>query len=119
MRIGSSNDMAGLTRFDEAQTQAGALGAESHSQLRARLENADVETVAREFESLFASMLVKEMRSTLGEGLFGEGPGADTYSGWFDQHVGQAIAETRALDLAGLLRAGLPQAKPEATEGER
>ena len=70
------------------------------------LNDADV---AREFEALFASMLVKEMRQTLPKGLFGDGPGADTYSGWFDQHVGRQLAETGALDLAGILRAGLPQ----------
>ena len=105
----SKSGLAGLTRYEEAQARAASLGNESREALRARLEGGDVDAVAREFESLFASMLVKEMRNSLSEGLFGDGPGADTYAGWFDQHVGRQLADAGALDLAGMLRAGLPE----------
>lgn len=114
-----SGGFAPLTRFEEARTRAEALGGEGPAELRERLERADIDGVAREFEGLFASMLIKEMRQTLSDGLFGEGPGADTYAGWFDEHVGRQLAETRALDLAGILRAGLPKNADAAAEGER
>ncbi|MEO0651331.1 MAG: rod-binding protein [Planctomycetota bacterium] len=113
---GSKAGLAGLTQFEEARTRAQALGSESREALRTRLDAGGVEDVAREFESLFASMLVKEMRQTLPQGLFGDGPGADTYSGWFDQHVGRQLAESGVFDLAGVLRAGLPSEAPEVDD---
>ena len=51
------------------------------------------EAVAREMESLFATMLVSELRKGLGEGFFGGGAGADTFNGWFDEQLGASIAE--------------------------
>ena len=39
-------------------------------------ESGDPVVAAEQFESLFASMLVKEMRSTVEGGFFGDGPGA-------------------------------------------
>ncbi|MHC4892338.1 MAG: rod-binding protein [Planctomycetota bacterium] len=121
MQIGnhdSGSGFGGLTRYDEARTRADGMNLEGQDALRARLENGDVDTVAREFESLFASMLIKEMRKTLDDGLFGKGPGADTYSGWFDQHVGASLADTGALDLAGMLRTGLPKGEGADTTSE-
>lgn len=65
-----------------------------------------VEHATKELEIVFATMMVKEMRKTLGEGLFGSGPGVDTFEGWFDDHVGRSIASSGAMELAGLLKAG-------------
>lgn len=62
---------------------------------------------AEAFESLFASMLVKEMRNSVEGGFFGKGPGADTYGQWFDREMGRAIAEDGGLGLAGILKAQL------------
>ena len=64
----------------------------------------DPVVAAEEFESLFASMLVKEMRSTVEGGFFGDGPGADTYAQWFDTEMGRALAEDGGLGLADVLR---------------
>lgn len=75
---------------------------------RRELTHDNVEEAGRQFEALFLAQLVKEMRKTLPEGLFGSGPGADTYEGWFDEHVGRTLAEAHTLDLVGILRAGLP-----------
>lgn len=100
----------GLTRSREAAIDAGVGGYRKADQLSERLQNEEgLNEAARDFEKLFASMLVKEMRKTLSEGLFGEGAGTDTYGAWFDEHVGGEIAGTGALDMAGLLRAGLPK----------
>ena len=55
---------------------------------------ADLESVARDMEGLFMTVLVKELRKTIpGKGLFGEGPGSEVYEGFFDQALGQALAE--------------------------
>jgi Rod binding domain-containing protein len=70
-------------------------------------EGADVERVSKDLESVFASMLVKEMRRGMAEGFFGDGAVGDVYGGWFDEHVGRALGESGALDIAGLVKASL------------
>ncbi|QDU70080.1 rod-binding protein [Engelhardtia mirabilis] len=116
------NNFDGLTRAREAGIDAGIGGLRKADQLKARMQNAGVDKVAREFERLFASMLVKEMRATLQDGMFGKGAGSDTYGAWFDEHIGASLADTGALDMAGILRAGLPQGEvisAETLEAER
>jgi Rod binding domain-containing protein len=68
---------------------------------------------AKKLEELFATMLVKEMRRALPEGLFGEGSTADIYGGWFDEHIGAQLARTGALGMGEMIRASL-LAKSEA-----
>ena len=58
---------------------------------------------ARGFEQIFARMLASELRKGLGEGFFGSGPGAETFSGWLDDFVGEAIAERGSLGLERML----------------
>jgi len=70
---------------------------------------------AREMETVFGMMLVRELRRALPQGLFGKGPGADVFEGWFDEHLGQALAERDALGLSGLVKTSL-QAKERALE---
>ena len=62
---------------------------------------------AHKFEALFATLLVKEMRSTLTDGFFGEGPQSDVFGGWLDQFVGEAIARDGGLHLADGVQRGL------------
>lgn len=59
----------------------------------------DVSGAARQFERLFATLLVKEMRSTLPEGFFGKGAGSDVFDGWLDEHLGASLADGRGLGL--------------------
>jgi Rod binding domain-containing protein len=68
---------------------------------------------AKEFERLFATLLVKEMRATLPEGFFGEGAGSDVFDGWFDEHLGSALAEGQGLGMRVALERdlGLKQAQ--------
>lgn len=47
---------------------------------------------ARELEKLFVSLLVKEMRKSLPEGFFAQGPGSNVYAGFFDQMMSEALA---------------------------
>lgn len=56
----------------------------------------DSEKVAADFEGLFVSQLLKEMRSTLEDGLFA-GEGSDAYGGLFDMYLSQHISETGGL----------------------
>lgn len=71
-------------------------------------DESKVEDVAEKFEALLSTMLVKEMRKALPEGVFGKGPGADVFEGWFDEHIGAEIARGGdGLDLAGVIKANL------------
>ena len=62
----------------------------------------DIEEVASQFEGAFVSMLLKEMRSTLEGGLFGE-ESSDTYGAMFDMYLGQHLSDTNALGIRDLL----------------
>jgi len=73
----------------------------------------DAAEAAQGFESLLATMLVKEMRRALPEGFFGGGSGADVFDGWLDEHLGQALAASGGLDLAGSIRISLGEKAAE------
>lgn len=70
----------------------------------------DPSEAAHEFEALLGRMLVREMRRGVATGLFGGGAGADTYEGWFDEHLGEALADRDALGLAGMVKVALGRA---------
>src|SRR5207247_3745043 len=65
----------------------------------AHVAHADEAETARKFESVLATQLVKQMRSSLEKGFFGEGAAGDIYSGWLDESVGQSLADRDALHL--------------------
>lgn len=90
--------------MDGISLQAGAVASGARFDALERIQNS-ASTVspaeaARKFEELFATMLVKEMRSGLSEGFFGSGPQSDVYGGWLDQFVGAAIARDGGLHIA-------------------
>ncbi len=63
-----------------------------------------IESAVKDFESLFISMLLKEMRQTgEGDGLFG-GEASDTYGGIFDLYFSQHLANAGGLGLAPLFK---------------
>lgn len=69
---------------------------------------------AKGFESVFLSMLLKEMRQTLEPGsLFGK-DSSDIYGGLFDQFMSQHLAQGKGM---GLAQALLKQVEPKATHG--
>ena len=64
------------------------------------------EKMGAEFESVFISLLLKEMRNTLdkGEGgLFGSEQ-SDTFGGMFDQFMGQHLASASPLGIADAIK---------------
>lgn len=69
---------------------------------------------AQGFESVFLSMLLKEMRQTLGPGsLFGN-DSSDIYGGLFDQFMAQHLAQGKGMGLAQSL---MKQLEPKAAYG--
>jgi len=66
------------------------------------------EKVADQFEAVFVKTFVSAMRQTAafnGEegGMFGNGPGADTYASWFDDNVSSELARTGGIGIAKAL----------------
>jgi len=60
--------------------------------------------VAQDFESVFASMLLKEMRQSLEPGsLFGEDSG-DVYGGLFDKYFGDQMTKGNGLGLSRMMQ---------------
>ena len=77
----------------------------------------DPAVAAKQFEALLATMLVKEMRQTLSEGFFGDGPGSDSFNGWLDKSIGDSLADSWDLDLAGLVKTNLDAKQARLDEG--
>lgn len=64
-------------------------------------ELTDIKAAAKDFESVFLSMMLKEMRNTLDQengGLFA-GEGSDTLGGMFDMYMSQHLAKTQPLGI--------------------
>ncbi|MCA9001874.1 MAG: rod-binding protein [Planctomycetes bacterium] len=80
-------------------------------------ESENVTKAAVEFEKLMATMLVKEMRSSLKDGFFPSGPGNDTYNAWFDEKIGESLARSNALGLAGQLKTAMGAQPTETVPG--
>lgn len=84
---------------------AGALEGREDARLRSLQREAGTDAertleVAKKLEAVFASMLVKEMRNASPGSFFGTDSAADVYGGWFDEHVGEKLAERGSLHIA-------------------
>lgn len=77
-------------------------------------ERGDAGETAKQFETLFATMLVRELRRSMPQGIFGDGAGADVYEGWFDEHLGNALAGRDSLGIAGLVKTSIHRAQAAA-----
>jgi peptidoglycan hydrolase FlgJ len=59
---------------------------------------------ARELEGVFLGLLMKAMRSTVGNGgLFKEGTDTQTYRDMFDQEIGRSMARAGGIGLAHMV----------------
>ncbi len=101
----SLNGLSGAPMASEALASSLARGTVEDAQ-RAVAEGRNVEA-ADAFEKLFATLFAKEMRRALPEGFFGDGPGADVYGGWLDEHLGNALAERDTLGFAAIVKEDL------------
>jgi len=69
---------------------------------------AAAQDVALKFEALFTRTMVQGLRQGTkiggeGGGLFGDGPGADTYADWFDDHLSASLGKDGHLGVAHVL----------------
>lgn len=109
--------MDGTSPLSGLPPVAQTAGLERLGAARRELRRGDVGHAAQEFERLFATLLVKEMRSTLPEGFFGGGAGSDVFDGWFDEHLGTSLAEGRGLGLRIALERDLGVKQAALDEG--
>ena len=65
---------------------------------------------AEEFEGVFVSLLLKTMRTTLGENGFFGSEGSDTYGGLFDLYMGKHLAASDALGIGQMMQTYLANA---------
>ncbi|MGE3173674.1 MAG: rod-binding protein [Planctomycetota bacterium] len=91
--------MDGLQRLDRATMHP------VDPDVKLRREARDV---ARQFEGVLVRTLVASLRETAsfgaeGSGMFGGGPGADTYADWFDQHVTDELTDSGRIGVADVL----------------
>ncbi|MCA9036091.1 MAG: rod-binding protein [Planctomycetaceae bacterium] len=86
-------------------------------ELKNHQKNLQAEKAATGFESVFISMMLKEMRQTQsGEGLFA-GDKSDTFGGMFDMMMGQHMADAGGIGLSRFLTsAGIGQAGADDAE---
>ncbi len=78
-------------------------------------EGQKIEGAAEEFESVFMSLLLKEMRNTLDKedgGLFGS-EGSDTFGGMFDMFMGQHLSKAQPLGIADAIKTYFEHAKSQ------
>lgn len=82
------------------------------------LKSAKVEKAIKDFEGLFLSMMIKELRQTSsGDGLFA-GDASDTYGGMFDMFMGNELAEGEGLGLDSLFRSSAAISQVEERLGQ-
>ncbi len=62
---------------------------------------------ARQFEQIFIQQMLEGMRKSAniagGDGLFGDGPGNDTYTQWFDNHLSEHLSRHGNMGIAETL----------------
>ncbi len=73
---------------------------------------ARAESTAAQFEQIFVRSMVSTLRSSAslggeGGGMFGDGPGADTFADWFDQNLSEQISRTSNIGIKDKLLADL------------
>ena len=79
-------------------------GIEQHAAVdRSSAKAAELEGVGQEFESVFLSLMLKEMRNTLENGGFFGEESSDTYGGLFDMFIGQHIAKSSPLGISEIV----------------
>jgi len=117
----TSMGTAGIQQRNKAQLGSNQLDAAKRANDRAQSDDAeasDKQEAVEAFQMILATQLVKEMRKTLPNGLFGGGAGSDVYESWFDQHIASALSKTDALGLAGMLKAGIGVKEEQAESGK-
>ena len=78
--------------------------------------NAAPAKVAKQFEGMFASMLIKQMRQTMdGESMFGQDSG-DVLGGMFDQFIKAHLADKESLGIGEMVPSQLERGPADRRE---
>jgi flagellar protein FlgJ len=96
------------TVLPQAANENVDLQALKNKRIDAEKNNAAAKKVAKEFEAMFVSMMLKSMRETVGKDkLTGGGHGEEIYRSLLDQEYARAVAENGGLGLARTIEAQL------------
>ncbi|MEQ9408595.1 MAG: rod-binding protein [Fuerstiella sp.] len=88
-------------------SHAAAFSSDPLSALSGRTQDGseeELQKVAKQFESVFVSMMLKSMRESMSKDMF-EGDSSDTFGGLFDSFLGEHIAEHGGFGLAEMVLA--------------
>jgi Rod binding domain-containing protein len=89
-------------RFGQNSVKTDKLTASGNNVQKNSEESEKVQKVIEEFEGVFMSMMIKQLRETdSGEGFF-PGDHSDTYGGMFDMFMGQHLARGSQTGLESL-----------------
>ncbi len=103
--------------FQATDTQP-AIGSQTELSPADSLKSAKAEKAIKDFEGLFLSMMIKELRQTSsGEGLF-SGDASDTYGGMFDMFLGNELAAGKGLGLESIFRSSAAISQLEEGTGQ-
>ncbi len=69
-----------------------------------KMSSAQVKEAADQFEAVFTSLLLKQLRSTISEegGLF-QGDSSDSYGAMFDMFLGEQMSKNRSLGVGDMV----------------
>lgn len=107
----NSGQLDQLTGGLNTNSKSGAVSDAERKQLGETFDGA-----GKDFESVFMSMLLKEMRNTLDSeegGLFGA-ESSDTFGGMFDMFMGQHMAEAQPIGIGDAISAYMAQKLDDA-----
>ena len=69
---------------------------------------AHLHAASQQFEGVFVGMMLKEMRSTVGDdSMFGKSPATDMFNSMLDDQRAQSMAQTGALGIGKIVEAQL------------
>ncbi len=100
-------------RFGQNSVKTDKLTASGNNVQKNSEESEKVQKVIEEFEGVFMSMMIKQLRETdSGEGFF-PGDHSDTYGGMFDMFMGQHLARGSRTGLETLFESATAKSQLE------
>ena len=91
------------SHLSNGSTKVGDVSLNKTMEAKLKYQQQEIKKAGQDFESLFFSTMLKEMRKSIsseeGGGLFA-GEGSDTYGGMFDSFIGQHMASSGQLGIA-------------------
>jgi Rod binding domain-containing protein len=79
----------------------------------------EMEKVAKEFEGLFTSLVIKQMRDTLEPGVMFGDQGNDVYGGLFDMTMSQHLSQSGGLGISNMVKHQLEALKQNGSSNSK